>query len=347
MNNSPLKPALIIWGGIDVGSKSFDACFCQRSQEPTAAASLRNLPAAHYPRTRQGAAQFAQQLPAGCMRVAMESTGRYSLELAWWLKELLPGLEISIVNPRRIADYARSLGLRNKTDRLDAAVIASYGAERQPAAWSPWDDCWQSLQSLSRTRQSLAESKTRHGNQLADLMRAQLPAPVRGQLMDGLGAVIQSLQEQIKAINKAMEALLAHHLELAAQAQLLDTIPGVGPVVAMGLLGELGDLRRFGARKALETFAGMNVGVKQSGTCLNQTRGLSKEGSRRVRRLLFLAAMAATKGDNSFATFYKRLVARGKKKKVALGAVMRKLLNVMRQVTITAKQYDNAKVSMS
>lgn len=188
------------------------------------------------------------------------------------------------------------------------------------------------------------ETRTSHANQLTDLMRAELPLKLRSQLLEGLEGVLQNLDEQIRALEKAADELLEQEPVLRADFNVLKTVPGIGPVVAGGLMGELGDLRRFDARRILETFTGMNVVVRESGKRLNQTKGLAKEGSQRVRRLLFLAAMAAVRGKNSLQAFYKRLVERGKKKKVALGAVMRKLLGIIRRVIITGEEYDDNKV---
>lgn len=344
MSDTSSTPALITWGGMDVSSDTFDISFCASNAEPPTPASLRRRRVTQHPRTREGVRRLLDQLPAGRVRLVMESTGRYSFELACWIRELAPAVELSIVNPRRILDYGRSLGLRNKTDRIDARVIASYAAERRPGPWTPPSTAFQSVQVLSRTRQALVESRTRHANQLTDLMRGALPQKVRGELLEGIQAVLDTLDEQVRALEKAMDELLEREPALRADVELADSIPGVGRIVAGGLLGELGDMRRFGSRRLAEFFTGMNVGLRKSGKSVNVTRGLTKEGSDRVRRLLYLAAMSAVRGRNAFAEYYRRLRDRGKQKKVALGAVMRKMLNVIRQVIISGREYDDAKV---
>lgn len=137
MNSTSFEPNLIIWGGIDVSGESFDLCLYQRTDDKVTATVLRKLPHFQYPRTQAGVEQMMTQLPAQPFHLVMESTGRYSLELASWILQKDPQAKVSIINPRRVLDHARAVGVRNKTDRLDAGVIATYAATYPPRPWSP------------------------------------------------------------------------------------------------------------------------------------------------------------------------------------------------------------------
>lgn len=343
MSSTATDNAVIIWAGIDVSQEVFDLVLLPAQGQGTCLRELSKLPHFQYPRTQQGVEQMLAQLPQDKIRFVMESTGRYSVELACWLRELAPSQEVSIVNPRRVLDHARSLGTRTRTDRIDAGIIASFARDRHPAPWNPPCASISFLQALSRTRQSLVESRTRHSNQLQDLMRAGLSVQMRGKLLAPLEQLLESLKEQIAAFDEMIEQLLAKELQIKADVETLDTIPGVGITIASGVMCEMGDLRRFTVRGLAEIFAGVNVGRKQSGK-KEVCRGMSKEGSARVRRLLYLAAMAAVKGNNALASFYQRLISRGKNKRCAMAAVGRKILSIMRRLLITGKEYDDALV---
>ena len=330
----------ISWVGVDVSADTFDTCCCPPECDPSTPAELRRLRTNLFKRTEEGAAEFLGTLPTDTpAQLVMESTGRYSSQLATWILVRRLDLVFSFVNPRRVSDYAKTLGLRSKTDPICARVIASYAAKMKPQPWNHLPQQYLQLQTMVRIRQGLVEQRTTVKNQLGDLARETLASTTMANLKLTLSSVEQVLLEQIKQIEAYIEQLLAQHMDIKADRDLGCTIPGVGRIVSTGLLGELGDLRRFKARKKIDVFSGVNVGRHTSGRTVNKTLGLSKEGSARIRRLLFLAAMAASKGENALARYYRRMIARDKKKKVALASLMRKILNIYRRLIIDGCEY--------
>jgi transposase len=329
------------WVGIDVSAESFDACVYPSDRDLDAAA-LNRLPTQSLPRTKAGIDELLARLhPQEPVRLVMESTGRYSSQLGQWICEAHAPVTVAIVNPRRIHAHAKALGMRSKTDATDARVIASYGAKFHPRAWQPMEADFQALQTITRMRQGFVEQRTRILNQTRDLAMQTLTAGVRTNLLLSLDAIRQTLDEQIGQLENQLGSLLDQHPALKQDAQLADTVPGVGILTALTLLAEMGDLRRFASRREAETYAGLNVAVRQSGRRLHATLGLAKEGASRIRRILYTAAMAASKGNNPLADHYRQMLSRAKPKKSALGALMRKILATTRRVIIDSTPYLN------
>lgn len=343
MNSLDFGVKSITWIGVDVSADTFDICQYPLDRDLTTPAQLRQLTVKSFERSQQGVAQLLDELSSvGPLHLVMESTGRYSSQLATWIIEARPDAAVSIINPRRASDHAKSLGMRSKTDPICARVIASYAAKFQPKPWNRSCDEYLQLQALTRVRQSLVEQHTTVTNQLADLGRETLPKLTMATLKLALSSVEQALREQIDNIETQMHELFRDQIQLKADRDLAVTIPGVGQIVSSTLMGEVGDIRRFDSRSQAQVFAGINVGRHTSGRTINRTLGLSKEGSARVRRVLYLASMAAVKGNNALARQYRQLLARGKMRKCALGAVMRKIFAVYRRVVISGCPYNDS-----
>lgn len=150
---------------------------------------------------------------------------------------------------------------------------------------------------------------------------------------------LQKLQRDIKRIEKEMKTVVAQNPDLEHDAKLIDSIYGVGFITAVAVLAELGDLRRFTRGRQLSAFVGTAPCNHDSGSSVHKRPRMSKAGEPRVRALLYMCAMVAVSGDNDFADTYHRLIAAGKPKMAALGAIMRKLLLVMRALVISGQPY--------
>ena len=160
---------------------------------------------------------------------------------------------------------------------------------------------------------------------------------------------LRMLRHTRKAIEELDQAILDEirsEEALAKDAQRLQTIPGVGPVLAATLMGELGDLRAFEHPKQLSHFVGVAPIVSTSGTSLEARPHMSKRGNGRVRRMLYMGAMAAIRVKGPFADTYHHLIAEGKAPMSALGAIMRKLLVVCRGVLVNNEDYNPERVSV-
>jgi transposase len=325
------------WLGIDVAKASFEAAV-HPPWHPGLSIAPGELPRSGFPRTPEGVEDLLSWLdrtsPDRPVLVAMEATGRYSVELTELLLAARPELAPAIVDPLTIRDFGRSLGRRSKTDRADAASIARYGAERRPKPWTPAPPEYARLREMVRQRAFLVSSLSDARNRLEEIGPFPEVADVQRQ-------VIAAMEQGRDRLDGLMHELIAGHPALAAAARRLRTIPGVGPVTVATILGELGPLDRFPSSRSVSAFAGVAPIRIESGTSVRGRSRMSKQGSPEVRRVLYMAAMSAvTKArDNRFARAYEQLVQRGKPRMSALGAIMRRILVTARALVRSQTDY--------
>ncbi len=242
-----------------------------------------------------------------------EATGGYQNALVESLhKHSIP---LSVINPRQVRHFARSRGILAKTDRLDARVLADFGAANSPAPQEPIPAHLQRLASLLAARDHLVSSRAVEKTRLHQCQDSWLLAQIR-RTIAFFDREVKKLEAQILALRDANPALKAN-------ADRLDQVAGIdwrGAVGLLGLLPELGTLNR----RAIAKLAGLAPLNQDSGQYRGQ-RHISG-GRAPVRRLLYLASLSAIRYNPIFKTFYKKLRAAGKPGKVALIAVARKLL---------------------
>lgn len=317
------------WVGIDVSKKVVDVAIW--GDQP-----FKDMTIAQFKRTKKGAKDLIEWLasqPRKAAGLVMEWTGSLSRELAEWFHDIAPDLPVSLMNPCQVKAFGRSLNLRNKTDAVDARMLAMFGHERKPSPWVPPTAEQDHLQSLFRTRAKLLEIlsalKIRDGSclNLAPLAEAAQTE------------VIKLLQAKIKALEEAVSDLARQCPRLEADLRLLQTIQGVGPITAMAILAEVGDLRRFRRGRQLAAFLGVSPKRYESGSSVRGRTRMSRMGGTRVRPVLYMAAVSITQRKGPMGDFYRRLVAAGKPEMVAIGALMRKLVLVMRAVLIRNKPF--------
>lgn len=329
------------WAGLDVAKASFEVAL--DSPRPDGRdRDLRDLPGQSFARTREGAREFLGWLDrqldhdgatGRAVRVVMEATGRYSEQLAVWLLAERPSLSPAIVNPQQACHFRKSLNVRNNTDRIAARALARYGRDRQPAPYQPPTAEHAQLRELSRYRTTLVEQAVAEKNRAGE----GAVCPVVRRMQESR---LKKLERDIQRIEKEMEKLLAQLPDLARDARLIETIYGVGFITAVAAVAELGDLRRFSRGRQLSAFVGAAPSNYESGSSVRRRPRMSKAGEPRIRSLLYMCAMTAVAGDNDFADTYRHLLANGKTPKAALGAVMRKILLVMRALVISGQPYD-------
>lgn len=329
----------VSWVGIDVSKRTFDAGIAHAAQalafEPSV---LRDIPARQFLRTREGVKDFlawAYRIAdeAGAkLRVVMEATGAYSIELTAWLTEEAPECLPAIANPKRTSDFIKSLGVRNKTDKLEARGLALYGLQRQPAAYQALSPERAKLRNLLRYRDTLVQMR------VAERLRAEEAAasPTVRKLQKRR---LSQLDRDIKSLEKDMAAIVKKSDQLRRDVELLTSIYGVAFLTAAVILAEVGDLRHFTRARQLTAFAGVSPRLMHSGTSLRGSH-LCKEGNARIRSALFMAATTAIRGDNQMGHYYRKLRDNGKPHKVALAAIMRKLLTIMRAILISKTKYE-------
>ena len=249
----------------------------------------------------------------------MEATGCYGEDLANFL--YVSGHKVSIVNPAQIKYYGRSLLKRTKTDKIDSQLIAEFAQRHELPFWQPLLPSLQSLKDQVRCLQAFKRDATQASNRFGD---AKNPV-VKKMLEDRL----EHIQRQVDHLTLALQNLAKEDSLIAHQRALLTSIPGVGETTALHLLGELPDLSTFKCAKQLAAFAGLNPSIKTSGTSVKGKEKISKTGSKELRTLLFFPSMSVMRGSSPIKLFVERLRGKGKKGKVIVVAVMRKILHIV------------------
>lgn len=249
------------------------------------------------------------------LHACMEATGNWGLDLAAHLHAA--SLTVSIVNPKQIKAFGEAELSRNKTDKLDAGLIARFCSTQKPPPWTPPLAQMRELRELTRRCASLKAERTQQINRL----KAGFSSPtVRASLERSRAAI----EEEIAAMTAAIRDLLASDGALQTNFDLLTTIPGIGPVTAALLLAELPNIAEFDP-KALAAFAGLSPAEHSSGA-RRRSAGISRIGNAVIRSALYLAALSARRHNPKLIGFANRLKAAGKPNQVILVAVARKLL---------------------
>lgn len=263
------------------------------------------------------------------LHVCIEATGSFWEAVAEYLHGL--GHKVSVVNPARIHAYGKSLLRRNKTDKLDAELIAQFCIAQQPEAWTPPPPAQRELRALVRLLDDLQEIKTQQNNRLKSGVEFE---PVKQHLndhIDYIEAQMADIQQQIKQVIDADE-------QLAQDFTLLISIKGVGETTAALLLAE--NIGGFRSVRAVTAHAGLNPKSFTSGTSVSRPPRLSKIGSARLRKALYFPALSALRCNPAVKAFGDRLKDRGKRPMVVVGAAMRKLLAIAFGVLKSGRPFD-------
>lgn len=250
--------------------------------------------------------------------IVLEATG--GLERALAGAAAAAGLAVAVVNPRQVREFARAVGRHAKTDRVDAQLLALFAERVQPPVRPLPAAATDALAALVDRRRQLVEMRTAELNRRASLDARFTPS---------LDEHLVWLRARIAELDQALDHLLRTSPVWQADAALLRSVRGVGPVLAATLLAHLPELGSVTGKQAA-ALVGVAPFTRQSG----RWRGQARIGGGRaaVRAVLYMGAVAAIRYPGRFRTVYLRLVAAGKPKKVALVAVMRKLLIVCNAV---------------
>jgi transposase len=230
-------------------------------------------------------------------------------------------LPIAIINPKQARDFARAMGKHAKTDAIDAVMLAEFAARMRPNITVPSSEHVRALEAITSRRRQLLEMLTMERNRLGSTRDVDARASIQ--------TVIAFLEQQICDLNGQILELVRADSELKALDVLLQSVPGVGPVVSATLLSSLPELG-FAATSRLSALVGVAPMNHDSGS----HRGLRfiRGGRGDVRAMLFMVVQSAVRHNPALKVVYERLVAAGKAKKVALVACMRKLLGILNAV---------------
>ena len=275
---------------------------------------------AHVPNNAQGLRTLTQvlgKLPSPA-RVVCEATGGY--ERAAVAALLLAKVEVCVVNPGRVRAFAHAQGQLAKTDHLDAKVLRRFGQQVQPRLHAPMHQAAVELRELLDYRRQASDQLVATSNRLctAGAVLAKL-----------LASQIEFLKARLKEVDQLIKKHIDHDDDLRTKAQRLSQLDGAGPVLTATLLAYLPELGQIGD-KAIASLVGVAPYAHDSGQ--HKGKRHVRGGRSQVRTVLYMAAVAAIRCNSVLNAFYLRLRENGKLPKVALVAVMRKMLRVLNKL---------------
>jgi transposase len=246
------------------------------------------------------------------------------------------GHQVSLANPARVAAFRTSEGIRTKTDRHDALLLARFCVQKRPALWHPTPAAVQQLQILLARLDDLLAMRQQERNRLENL---RVDALTRQSVQEHIGW----LHTQIEQIRQRAHALVQQTSTLAQPCAHLDSIPGIAELTAMRLYSVSFDLQRFSRAPQLVAHAGLCPAQENSGTSVHRRASISKVGNAQMRKWLYMSALSVMRYDVDFLRWVSELKARGKSNKVIIVAIMRKLLHIVHGVLKSNQDYDPRK----
>jgi transposase len=257
--------------------------------------------------------------------VVLEATGGFELAVAAAVAGA--GLPLAVVNPRQIRDFARATGRLAKTDRLDAEAIALFAERIRPEPPVPGPDA-QALAELVARRRQIIEMIGMEGNRRR---QARTPGVART-----IAATLEVLEAQLAGIDRDIDGAVRGSPAWRAADDLLRSVPGIGAVASRTLIAEMPELGRLDRREAA-----VLVGLAPVNRDSGQMRGhrVIAGGRASVRKVLFMATLAAARWNPAIRNHFRQLTARGRPKKVALVACMRKLLGILNAIVRTQQPW--------
>lgn len=276
--------------------------------------------------TAAGHRQLLKWLRAfrGRVRIALEATGLYSLDVALALQGA--GYAVMVVNPRAARDFARALLQRTTTDPIAAATLREFAARMPFVPWQPPAPEIRELRAVARRIAALVAERAAEKNRLHALRATQdTPAVV----VRDVAGNIRALTRRVTQLLRAAKTLIATHQVLQRRYEQLRSIKGVGPASAVQLLGELLVLAPDMSAKQWVAHAGLDPCWQRSGNSVQTVVHISKQGNPRLRAALFMPALVARRWQANIAAFGDKLAGRQKKPLQVLAAIMRKLLHAI------------------
>lgn len=317
--------------GVDVSKLTFDAAVSPVGAVPEC---WSRLPVSSFHMTQAGAEDFKKWL-SSCLlasppnAIVIEATGVYSKRFAELIRPLAIA-PISTVNPRYPQDFRRSLGVKDKTDAVDARILAVYGAMRTIKPDREVSAKEAHLKELHRLCDDLDRDIAAWKNRLEQASTASVRSIIK--------AAIRSLEKHLEKAQLEIKNIVASDERLSRDLNLICSVPGIGEKTAIMLLAELWDLRLW-KRSSIVSYCGLFPRCHSSGTSVSKRPRLAKGGGARIRRGLFMCALSATRTKSKLAEFNRHLLLNGKSKMCAIGALMRKLLLTARAVVISGQPY--------
>lgn len=311
------------WIGIDVSKAELAVCVMDAKQQ---------IQHATFDNDQKGFRSLFNYLKkrkiSGC-KVCLEATGMYGEALAAYLHER--GYQVSAVNPVRIKRYAESQLRRNKTDKLDAEIIADFCRTQESHQWTPPDPSWVELRSLVRYLDDLIQIQVQQKQRLHTVTSAT----VRQQLEEH----ITYLEDLIEQLLKQIKDHIDQDPDLRQKRDLLNSIPGISDKTSARLLAEIRDIVAFETVGQLVAYVGLNPRLRQSGKYRGQVK-ISKIGNAALRAALFMPARQAKRSNPLVQPLVQRMTSQGHCANAITVAVMRKLLHYVYGILKSGQPFD-------
>jgi transposase len=292
--------------GIDVAKDKVDACIRALSQRQTFSGNAEG---------RRQLIVWLRKHKVG--KAVMEASGGYERDWAKVLREA--GLEVRIADPKRVRSFARSAGRLAKNDAIDAEMIAWFAETFSQVPGQAYDAAREKLAQIVNARQALLDLQTELQN------RSEHSVPEVVQKMQA--RLLKKIALEVARLEAAITAMIKATARFAELAEIIESVPGLGRITSAGLIAAMPELGRV-SNKVAAALLGVAPYDDDSGKRRGERQ--IKDGRRKVRNLFYMACLgAATRHNPVLKAFYRRLIAKGKQKKVALVACMRKLIVIL------------------
>lgn len=325
--------------GLDVAKDTFDACLSVIDDQQRVTVTTRF----NFPNTPKGFANLLAwtsknaKLPIPVVYL-MEATGIYYEQLAWFLHG--KRRTVSVVLPNKAKKYKESLGLKSKTDRIDARGLAQMACEQNHDPWKPASENLYLLRIITRQIQNCCEQSTVHSNQLHALQHGR----IRDKAIEKMqSSHIALLQKHKAALELKLRTMISSDKFLAQKFEKISRIKGLGVNCLAVLVAETNGFLSFENSAQLVSYAGYDVIANESGKHKGKTR-ISKKGNSRIRRALHFPALNVVRYNvGPFRDLYTRVYERSKIKMKAYTAVQKKLLQIIYAVWKNNQDFVNTK----
>ena len=276
-------------------------------------------------------AKWVRQLPDGIDLAVMEATGTYHNSPAVALAKA--NIPVAIVNPKRVKGFAKALGQQAKSDAIDARTIAQFGLAVQPTPRKLSDEAQALLAELVTRRQQLLETRKAE--------KCRLKTATAKSIRRDIEAGIKQLERRIKEFENQIDEQIQNSPMWLVNKQLLLSVPGIGPVNAGALIGLMPELGTISGAK-IAALLGVAPFPNESGKW--KGKRFIRGGRANARAIFYMAALSASQHNHVLREFYQRLLAKGKAKRVALIAIMRRLIVILNAIIRDQKPWQHCSI---
>jgi len=328
----------MLYVGIDVSKHKLDVSLTVDGAEIKSHKTIKNS-ASGFKVLEEWVKKHRERLECESIHFCLESTGIYSEDVAEFLynKKIY---RITISNPSIIKSFSKTLNLRTKTDKVDSRLIACFAAKMKPKETAEKTVCEKKIQKLVRYMNLLIKKKGQAKGHLESIKDEFIRNSVK--------KIIINYEKQIKAVKKEIENFMKSNPNIKDKQELLKSIDGIGETTAQIILIELCDENNESSKfskKCQTAHAGLSPRQVQSGVSIKGRSFICRTGNAFLRKSLYMPTLSAIRNNSVIKKFYEKLVKKGKAKKVAVIACMRKLLAICIGVLNNNKAFDDNWIS--